>query len=266
MQNKGVWVKPFTSFESMDLKNGPKVDAVTYGTIVGFDSDFKDLGRGWYGVTSAYVGYNGSMIDYANVDTTMNGGLVGLTETLYKDKFFAALTATAGANTGSSNTMYGKEDFTSLVGGIGLKTGYNFEFQDGRYIIQPIMFMNYTFVNTFDYTNASGVRIDSDPMHAFQLNPSVRFIANLKNGWQPYASVGMVWNVLNSSKVRANDVLLPKMSVKPYVEYGLGLQRTWADRFTAYGQAMVRNGGRNGVMLSAGMRWSLGEDEPIDAI
>ena len=266
MQNKGVWVKPFTSFESMSLKNGPDVDAVTYGTIVGFDSDFKELGRGWYGVTSAYVGYNGSMIDYANVDTTMNGGLVGVTETFYKDKFFTAITATAGANVGTSNTMYGKEDFTSLVGGLGVKTGYNFEFKEGRYIIQPLMFMNYTFVNTFDYTSASGVRIDSDPMHTFQINPSMRFIANLKNGWQPYASVGMVWNVLNSSKVKADDIILPKMSMKPYVEYGLGLQRSWADRFTAYGQAMVRNGGRNGVMLSAGMRWSLGEDEPIDAI
>lgn len=264
MQNKGVWVKPYTSFESMSLKNGPEVDAITYGTLIGFDSDFHRFKKDWYGVTSVYAGYNGSLIDYANVDTTMNGGMLGITETWYKKKFFTALTLTAGASAGSTSTMYGHENFAMLLGGIGSKTGYNFEFKDGKYIIQPVVFMNYTFVNTFDYTSASGVSIDSDPLHGLQLNPSIRFIANCKNGWQPYASVGMVWNVLNSSKVRANDVLLPRMSIKPYVEYGLGLQRTWAERFTAYGQAMVRNGGRNGVMLSGGMRWSLGEGEAID--
>ena len=83
------------------------------------------------------------------------------------------------------------------------------------------MFMSYTFVNTFDYTNAAGVKINSDPMHTIQLNPSVRFIANTKTGWQPYASVGMVWNLFNETTATANGVKLPEMSMKPYVEYGL---------------------------------------------
>ena len=49
------------------------------------------------------------------------------------------------------------------------------------------------------------------------------------------------------------------MSVDPYIEYGLGVQKRWGDRFTGYGQAMVRNGGRNGVMLSIGFRWAIGK-------
>ncbi len=120
--------------------------------------------------------------------------------------------------------------------------------------------MNYSFVNTFDYTNAAGVKVDADPFHTFQINPSVKAIANLKNGWQPYASVGFVWNVLNSGKVKANNVVLPTMSIDPYVEYGVGVQKSWKDRFTGYGQAMVRNGGRNGVALTFGFRWALGKD------
>ena len=121
------------------------------------------------------------------------------------------------------------------------------------------MFMSYTFANTFDYTNAAGVKIKPSPAHSVQLNPSVRFIANTKNGWQPYASVGMVWNVLNENKVTANAVKLPEMGMKPYVEYGVGLQRNWKDRFTAFGQAMIRNGGRNGIALTGGFRWALGK-------
>lgn len=258
--NQGAWVRPYVTFESMNLKNGPDVDAITYGTLIGFDSDFEDFGDGWTGVTTGYVGYNGSQLNYSGNDTSMNGGLLGVTQTFYKGDFWTAITASAGASVGETSTMYGSEDFTSLLAGVGSKTGYNFEFKEGKYILQPIMFLSYTFVNTFDYTNAAGVKIESDPLHTLQLNPSVRIIANLKDGWQPYASVGMVWNLLNQTDTTANGISLPDMHVKPYVEYGLGVQKRWADRFTAFFQTMIRNGGRNGVALSGGFRWSLGKD------
>ena len=265
--NKAGWFKPYVTFENMNLKHGPKVDAITYGSLVGYDTDFRELKHGWHSVGTGYIGYNGSQLNYSGVDTTMNGGLLGYTETFYKNNFWTALTLSAGASVGESKTMYGKEDFTSLMAGIGSKTGYNFEFKEGKYILQPIMFMSYTFVNTFDYTNAGGVKVKPSPAHSIQLNPSVRFIANTKNGWQPYASVGMVWNVMNENKVTANNVRLPEMGMKPYVEYGVGLQRNWKDRFTAYGQAMIRNGGRNGIALTGGMRWALGkEGKPIEKV
>ena len=49
----------------MHLKNGPRVDAVTYGTLVGFDSDFHELKNGWTGLTTGYIGYNGSQLNYS---------------------------------------------------------------------------------------------------------------------------------------------------------------------------------------------------------
>ena len=261
LHNNAVWFRPYTTFESMNLDNGPKVDAITYGSLVGFDGDFKEMKNGWHRVFTGYAGYMGSSLNYSGVDTSMNGGLLGFTETFYKGNFWTAVTASAGASVGESHTMYGKEDYTSLLAGVGSKTGYNFEFKDGKFIIQPIMYLSYTFVNTFDYKNAAGVNIESDPLHTIQLNPSVRFIANLKGGWQPYASVGMVWNLMNESKVTANNVKLPEMSVKPYVEYGVGVQRNWADKFTAFLQAMIRNGGRNGIALTGGFRFMLGSDD-----
>ena len=139
--NDGAWVRPYVTFETMNLKNGPDVDAITYGTLIGFDSDFEDLGNGWTGVTTGYVGYNGSQLSYSGNDTSMNGGLLGLTQTFYKGNFWTALTASAGASVGETSTMYGSEDFTSLLAGVGSKTGYNFEFQEGKFILQPIMFL-----------------------------------------------------------------------------------------------------------------------------
>ncbi len=257
--NKAGWVRPYVTFESMNLKNGPDVDAITYGTLVGFDSDFQKLKNGWYGVTTGYVGYNGSQLNYSGNDTSMNGGLLGVTQTFYKGNFWTALTASAGASVGETSNMYGTDDFVSLLAGVGSKTGYNFEFKEGKFILQPIMFLSYTFVNTFDYTNSAGVKIESDPLHTIQLNPSIRFIANLENGWQPYASVGMVWNLLNQTETTANNIALPQMHIRPYVEYGLGIQKRWADKFTGFLQAMIRNGGRNGIAITGGLRWNIGK-------
>ena len=173
---------------------------------------------------------------------------------------FTGLTVNTGANAGEASTMYGNEDFAMLMAGIASKTGYNWELADGKFIIQPSWLMSYSFVNTFNYTNAAGVRINSDPLHAIQLQPELKFIGNLKNGWQPCVSVAMVWNIMDNTKFKANDVSLPELSVKPYVRYGIGLRKTWGDRFTGFFQTYLTNGGRNGVGLQAGFRWAIGKD------
>jgi outer membrane autotransporter protein len=220
----------------------------------------QQLRRGWDRVWTGYIGYNGASQRYSGIDSTQNGGLLGGTMTLYKGNFFNATTVSVGASVANNQTMYGNEDFAMLLSGIGNKTGYNFEFKEGKLILQPSMLMSYTFVNTFDYTNAAGVRIDNKPLHALQLAPGVKVIGNLKNGWQPYASVSMVWNLMGESNATANGVKLPEMSIKPYVQYGVGVQKRIKDHFTAYGQAMIQNGGRNGISLTAGFRWALGHD------
>lgn len=77
----------------------------------------------------------------------------------------------------------------------------------------------------------------------------------------------MVWNILNETKFTASDVRLPEMSIKPYVEYGIGLQKSWNDKCSGFLQAMLRNGGRNGIALSFGFKWTLGKDKkPIERV
>lgn len=263
----GIWYQPYANFENVGLSNGPRVDIQSYGSLVGGDSAYKQLKKGWGTVTTPYIGYNGTSQHYSGVSTVTNGGILGITQTFYRGDFFTALTVNAGASVGESNTMYGNENYTTLMAGVANKTGYNFEFNDGKFIIQPSMLTAYTYVYTFDYTNAAGVKISSEPLNSIQLHPTVRFIGNVGKGWQPYASVGMVWNILNETKFTANDVRLPEMSIKPYVEYGIGLQKSWNDKCSGFLQAMLRNGGRNGIALSFGFKWTLGKDKkPIERV
>lgn len=259
-KNAGAWFQPFASFEKVSLNNGPKVNNTCYGSIFGGDSKYIELKRGWDVVYSGYAGYNGSNQSYSGNSIYQNGGQIGTGATFYKGNSFAGLTLNAGASTGESSTMYGKDNFNMLSSGLAVKTGHNFEFNEGKFIVQPSYMMSYTFVNTFDYTNAAGVKISSDPLNAIQIAPGVKLIANTKSGWQPYFGVEMLWNLMDKARYYANDVSLPEISVKPYVQYGLGVQKRMGERITGFGQAMVRNGGRNGIALSFGFRIAVGKD------
>ena len=259
--SSAMWVKPYATFESVDLKNGTGVSNVAYGMLYGGDTDLIDLGRGYKGVISAFIGYNGSHQSYNGIDMNQQGGTLGVTGTLYKGNFFTGLTVSTGASGGEAFTSYGTDKFSMLTAGIANKTGYNIEVAQGKLIIQPSLFLGYTFANTFDYTNSAGVKIKSDPLNVLQIAPGVKLIGNLANGWQPYLGVDMVWNIMGKTDFTANQTQLPNMSVKPYVQYGAGVQKSWGKRFTAFFQTMLRNGGRTGVILQAGFRWTLGSDK-----
>ncbi len=255
---KGLWNRPYATFERVNLNNGPKVNNIGYGNYFGGDADMKQLNNGWRRQFSAYVGYNGSVQDYDRQSIDQNGGTVGVTEVWYKNNFFTGLTLNAGANVAQASTDLGRENMPMFMTGIASKTGYNFEFKECKFIVQPSLLLSYSFIHTFAHDNGLGHRVSSSPLNAIQVAPGIKFIANLKNGWQPYFNVNMRWNIIDKTHFALQDVTIPDMSIDPYVEYGLGLQRRWGERFTGFGQAMIRNGGRNGVMLSFGFKWLIG--------
>ena len=256
-EETGAWFRPFTSFESVPLKNGPTVSNVSYGALAGVDSELMHFKHGIDAVFSAYAGYNGSHQAALGSDIYQNGGVLGAMGVFYKGNFFTGITANAGASSADLTTNYGRDDLTLLMSGIASKSGYNWELLDSKLIIQPNYTMSYTFVNTFDYTNNMGVRISSDPIHAIQVAPGLKIIGNLPNGWQPYAGIAVVMNFLDESKFKADIVNLPQMSIKPYVTYNLGVQKRWGERFTGYIQTLFRTGGRNGVGFNLGLRWKI---------
>ncbi len=56
----GIWYQPYANFENVGLSNGPRVDVQSYGSLVGGDSAYKQLKKGWGTVTTPYIGYNGT--------------------------------------------------------------------------------------------------------------------------------------------------------------------------------------------------------------
>ena len=259
-----AWIRPYATFESVKLRGGAKVSNVAYGSYFGTESEMYELKNGWDAMWGAYIGYNGSHQAYDGVGIYQNGGTLGLVGMLYKGDFFTGLTINAGANSAIADTMYGTDDFTLLMGGIASKTGYNWELAEGKFIIQPSFMLSYAFVNTFDYTSSSGSKVDPSLLNAITFEPRIKLIGNLKNGWQPYLGVSVVWNVMDKTKFQASDTTLPELSVKPFAKYGLGVRKTWGERLTGFIQAYVTSGGRNGVGLQAGVSYTFGKSgKPI---
>lgn len=256
-QRGGIWFKPYSMFENVPLRNGPRVSNVSYGSLVGGESPLQELKNGWYALYGAYASYNGSHQAFSGNSIYNNGGLIGADAAFYKGKFFSLWTANVGANAAEATTEFGRDEFGMINTGIAQKTGYNFETKERRFIIQPSIMTSYSFVNTFNYTTSANVHMDTEPLHALHIEPQLKFIANFKNYWQPYIAVSFAWNIIDHARFQADDVYLPDLSVKPYVQYGIGVQKRWGERLTCFIESMFRNGGREGVALQLGFRFSL---------
>ena len=256
-ERRGIWFKPYSVFENVQIKNGHDVSIVIYGGIVGGESNLIKLKNNWYSLYGAYFGYNGSHQAYLGNDIYNNGGLFGLTGAVYKKNFFSIVTANVGANSAKAHTSFGSDDFNMLNTGLAQKTGFNFPILNNRLILQPSIMASYTFINTFSFTTASNVHINTKPINALHIEPSLKFIGNFKDYLQPYLAVSFAWNLIDKAKFQANDVYLPDLSIKPYVQYGFGVQKRFKDRVTAFFEGMIRNGGRNGIALVLGLRISI---------
>ena len=253
----GLWLRPYVSTGSINFKNGKNVDNTMYGVYIGGDSSIKHLKRSDFQY-SLYASYNGSHQSYGGNKIDQNGGLAGVTGSWYGENAFFTLTANAGASGAEIKTNYVNKNYPMFAAGVAAKTGYNFEFADGKFIIQPNYLMSYSFVAPFEKGRVAGMNINSKPLNALNISPGIKFIGNFENGWQPYAEASFVWSIFDKTNYSTAYIDVPSISVKPYAQYGFGIQKLWGERSSGYVQFMMRSGGRNDIAFNAGYRCALG--------
>lgn len=253
-KTESIWLKPYVGFETIELENRSKVHNTAYGTYIGYDTNVIELNNDWDAVLTFHTGYTGSRQKYNARTIIQNGGQLGASGVLFKNNFFVGLLTNVGATNADAESSFEDLNFSMISATAAIKTGYNFEVLEKKLSLQPSFLCAYLFVNTFDYVNAQNIVVKSDPVYSIQLIPGFKLTANLDDGWQPYLGVQQVWNILNASRFSPNDVSVGEISLKPYVQYGIGIQKSVGENFTGYFQSTIRNGGRNGVILSFGLR------------
>ena len=112
--------------------------------------------------------------------------------------------------------------------------------------------MSYSLTNAFDYTNAYGVRINPDPLHAFNVQPEIKLSYSPSESWQINAGAARSFNYLGETKFNAENIKLPDFAVKAYSKFSIGINKAVDSKCTGSLNAYITEGGLKSGGVQAG--------------
>ncbi|MBR1776191.1 hypothetical protein IJ750_03870 [bacterium] len=254
----GMWMKMYGTFEKLNMNHGLNVGNNAYGTIIGADFGLKELKHGWQFMPTAYIGYNGAHQYWKGYGAYQNGGQLGVMGTWYKDNFIIGALAYGGVYNNNMDTPRGDDDSLGYFGGGAVKTAYNWRFAKD-WSLQPNLLVAYNFFGKENWhTDFGQMGMMSGMLHGINIAPGVNLIWE-KETFSIYGTLQYMYNVNQSVGGRAGHVGLPNVHMdRGYIQYGLGFNKRFGDRFSGFLQAVIRNVGRTGVGLQAGFQWQFG--------
>ncbi len=248
----------YGTFENLQMNVG-KIGNNGYGTIIGADLGLKELKHGWQFMPTAYIAYNGAHQYWKGYGAYQNGGQLGFMGTWYKNNFIIGALAYGGVYNNNMNTPRGSDDTLGYFGGGAIKTAYNWRFAKD-WSVQPNFLVAYNFFGKENWHSDFGqMGMMSGMLHGINIAPGVNIMWE-KETFSIYCTIQYMYNVNQSTGGRAGNVDLPNVHMdRGYIQYGLGFNKRFGDRFNGFLQVVLRNVGRTGVGLQAGFQWQLGK-------
>lgn len=255
-EDGGLWYKSYVNFENLSLTQGLKVGNNSYGSLVGADFPVIKLKHGWRLMPTAYIGYNGAHQTFNGVGMYQNGGQGGLMGTFMKNDFIGSVLAYGG---GYNNEMSvaGYTDRTgNWFAGTAAKLAYNLH-PTKHFTIQPTAFVSYNIFGRQNWgTDYGAMSMNSGLLNGINVAPGLNFIY-ARESWSVYATFQYMYNINDQVGGRAGNVDLASVKMEHgYIQYGLGVTKTWKDRLNSFFQIVFRNGGRTGVGFQLGLNYT----------
>ena len=255
-EDGGLWYKSYVNFENLSLTQGLKVGNNSYGSLVGADFPVINMKRGWKFMPTAYIGYNGAHQTFNGVGMYQNGGQGGFMGTFMKNDFIGSVLAYGG---GYNNEMSvaGYTDRTgNWFAGTAAKLAYNLH-PTKHFTIQPTAFVSYNIFGRQNWgTDFGSMSMNSGLLNGINVAPGMNFIY-AKETWSVYATFQYMYNINEQVGGRAGNVDLASVKMEHgYIQYGLGVTKTWKDRLNSFFQIVFRNGGRTGVGFQLGLNYT----------
>jgi hypothetical protein len=137
-----LWIKAFGSKEDVDLEDYVTVKTTYYGAMIGVDWErqYSETFDATYGIFGSYIGGELKNDDYTNSKVTQNGAYLGVRANWYfgeLSKFFVNGIIDYGFINNNSETRTETNDFNSQVIGLAARAGYNFEWANKSFTVQP---------------------------------------------------------------------------------------------------------------------------------
>lgn len=255
-EDGGLWYKSYVNFENLSLTQGLKVGNNSYGSLVGADFPVINMKRGWKFMPTAYIGYNGAHQTFNGVGMYQNGGQGGFMGTFMKNDFIGSVLAYGG---GYNNEMSvaGYTDRTgNWFAGTAAKLAYNLH-PTKHFTIQPTAFVSYNIFGRQNWgTDYGAMSMNSGLMNGINVAPGMNFIY-ARETWSVYATFQYMYNINEQVGGRAGNIDLASVKMEHgYIQYGLGVTKTWKDRLNSFFQIVFRNGGRTGVGFQLGLNYT----------
>ena len=249
----GLWVKAYGNFEKIGMTQGLNVGNNAYGTLIGADLPVVDLKNGWSFLPTAYIGYNGAHQTFDYVGMYQNGGQGGFMGTFMKNDFIGSVLAYAGGYANEMNVAGFTDTNGNWFAGTAAKAAYNFH-PSKNFIIQPTLLASYNYFGRQTWhTDFGDMGMRTGMLNGINIAPGVNFIYG-RETWSIYATIQYMYNIMGYVGGKAGNVDLEGIKMRHgYIEYGLGVTKTWKDRLDGYLQITFRNGGRTGIGFQGGM-------------
>ena len=255
-EDGGLWYKSYVNFENLSLTQGLKVGNNSYGSLVGADFPVIKLKHGWRLMPTAYIGYNGAHQTFNGVGMYQNGGQGGLMGTFMKDNFIGSVVAYGGGYNNEMSVAGNTDRAGNWFAGTAAKLAYNFH-PTKHFSIQPTAFMSYNIFGRQNWgTDFGSMSMNSGLLNGINVAPGMNFIY-AKETWSVYATFQYMYNINDQVGGRAGNVDLASVKMEHgYIQYGLGVTKTWKDRLNSFFQIVFRNGGRTGVGFQLGLNYT----------
>ena len=253
------WVEAFGSKNDVKLKNlQGAIDTTFYGVVGGFDSKKFMYGNGIQAIYGVYGAYVISKQKYGQSRINQRGEYLGASVAFKKGNVSNTIAGNVGYLHNEAETSFGKDKFETKV--ISISDKVEVALVDGKWTYTPALYLGYTGVDSDDYTTKAQTKIENKFMHVFTVAPELKIARDFGSGLSAYAKLAYKMFFYAENKIKANGVLLQEMSVKPYVEYGLGINKDWSQEewgsrdITTYGEIVRHDGGREGWDVNLGLK------------
>lgn len=255
-EDGGLWYKSYVNFENLSLTQGLKVGNNSYGSLIGADFPVIKLKHGWRLMPTAYIGYNGAHQTFNGVGMYQNGGQGGLMGTFMKDNFIGSVVAYGGGYNNEMSVAGNTDRAGNWFAGTAAKLAYNFH-PTKHFTIQPTAFMSYNIFGRQNWgTDFGSMSMNSGLLNGINVAPGMNFIY-AKETWSVYATFQYMYNINDQVGGKAGNVDLASVKMEHgYIQYGLGVTKTWKDRLNSFFQIVFRNGGRTGVGFQLGLNYT----------
>ena len=257
----GLWYKMYGTFENlnMNVSGLGRVGNNAYGALIGADFGLKELKNGWKFMPTAYVGYNGAHQAYPGIGAYQNGGQAGFLGTFYKNNFILGGLVYGGVYENSMDVGGHTDNAFNYFAGAATKFAYNWRFHRD-WVLQPNLMAAYNFFGQQNWHSDYGqMGMMAGMLNGVNIAPGVNLIWE-KETFSIYGTLQYMYNINGAVGGRAGNVGLPQVEMeRGYIQYGLGFNKRWGERFSGYLQAVLRNVGRTGVGFQLGFNFLLGK-------